>query len=92
MKEGMFYLAIIINYDHELQKDLQEQYEGKEFNIKNQAFTELLHLRYSDYGNVNKFIIRFKSVKHKLDILEFKLPEEVYVIIFIEAMNEKFLI
>ncbi|RDW88085.1 hypothetical protein BP6252_00117 [Coleophoma cylindrospora] len=71
-------------------KALQEQYEGKGFNIKNQAFTELLHLRYGDYDNVSKFIIRFKSVKNRLDTLEFKLPEEAYVIIFIEAMNEKF--
>ena len=73
-------------------KILQSQYKGSRHNLKQSYLTELYLLRYEQFNSITAFVVRFKKLLTCLSQVDIKLPNDAYVITFINALESAFLI
>ena len=74
----------------EMWETLRCQYEGQGHNLKHSYFNEINSLRYEQFNSITAFIVRFKTLVSCLAQVNAKLPDDIYVILFINALDDAF--
>jgi len=71
---------------------LRNQYEGSGYNLKYTYITELHNIDYSQFNSITSFIVRFKRLVSSLAQVNIKLLDDFYIITFINALQNAFLV
>jgi hypothetical protein len=69
---------------------LKNQYQGAGHNLKQTYITELYNIDYKQFNSITSFIVRFKKLVSSLAQVNMKLPDDFYIITFINALQSVF--
>ena len=71
-------------------ESLRNQYQGSGHNLKQSYLSEIQSIDFKQFNSMPAFIVRFKSLVANLANVDLKLPDDVYTILFINALSSAF--
>lgn len=69
---------------------IANQYESSGIVLNQKAIAKYIKIRYSDFSNIDEFIIAFQNAIDTLNRLDIALPDSWHPLVFLEAVRESF--